>query len=70
MTLESNMTTAQAAQYAGFAESTFEKYRVYGTGPRYLKLGKKSVRYRKADLDAWLESQIVSSTSDYRKGVQ
>jgi len=36
---------------------------VTGEGPRYSKLG-GSVRYRRCDLDAWLESRLVSSTSE------
>lgn len=34
-----------------------------GTGPKYLKIG-KSVRYRGADVLAWLEGNTRTSTSD------
>lgn len=57
--------TADAAKLTGLAKSTLEKLRVAGTGPRYLKLG-KVVRYRRADLDAWLDARLVASTSSDR----
>jgi excisionase family DNA binding protein len=57
------MNTDAAAQYTGLGRSTIEKLRVYGGGPRYLKLG-RSVRYRAEDLDAWLADRVVQSTSD------
>jgi len=35
--------------------------RLNGTGPRYVKLG-KSVRYRRADIDDWIEANLRTST--------
>lgn len=49
------LTTQDAAQYLGLAPATLNKWRVYRTGPRFLKLG-RAVRYRRADLDAYLAS--------------
>jgi excisionase family DNA binding protein len=57
------MTTVDAAAYTGVSRSTLEKLRVFGGGPRYLKLG-RLVRYRQADLEEWLSLRAVSSTSD------
>ena len=57
------LDTDQAAQYLGLAKSTVEKMRVYGGGPRFLKLN-RSVRYRSEDLDDWIRSRIVSNTSE------
>ena len=54
--------TEFAARYLGLSASTLNKARVYGNGPKYVKLG-KSVRYRLADLDDWIASRVVSSTS-------
>ena len=56
------LNTEGAAAYLGLAESTLEKARVTGTGPDFVKLG-RAVRYRVADLDGWLASRVVSSTS-------
>ena len=57
------LNTELAAQYLSLAESTLEKARVSGAGPRYLKLG-RAVRYRRSDLDAWMAARSVNSTSE------
>ncbi len=57
------MTTKEAAGYVRLGKPTLEHYRITGYGPVYCKLG-GAVRYRKADLDAWLESRLVKSTSE------
>lgn len=56
-------TTHEAAAYCRLGKPTLERFRISGDGPRYCKLG-GSVRYRRADLDAWLESRLTRSTSD------
>lgn len=38
-------------------EPTLAQWRYRGEGPRYLKLG-GHVRYRRSDVDAWLESSL------------
>ena len=47
---------AEAANYIGMSESWLRQSRMRGNpdAPPYLKIG-KSVRYLKADLDAWLD---------------
>ena len=57
------LNTAEAAQYVGLGKPTMERFRVSGGGPQYCKLG-GAVRYRQADLDAWLESRVTRSTSE------
>lgn len=54
--------TECAAKHLGLAVSTLEKMRVYGDGPRFVKLG-RSVRYRICDLEAYLAGRVVESTS-------
>lgn len=44
------------------SRSTQAKWRLSGFGPAYLKLGSR-VAYRRADVEAWLESRRRSSTS-------
>lgn len=56
------LSTRQAAQYLGLAESTLEKARLTGEGAPFLKLG-RAVRYDRADLDAWLADRRRTSTS-------
>lgn len=56
------MDTREAAAYVRLGKPTLERFRISGNGPPYCKLG-GAVRYRKVDLDAWLESRLTTSTS-------
>lgn len=60
------LRTDEAARYCGSSASTFEKLRLFGGGPRYVKLGRRVV-YDQADLDAWLDANRRASTSDARR---
>lgn len=57
------LRTPEAADYCGSSASTFEKLRLTGGGPPYLKVGRRVV-YDVRDLDAWLASKKRRSTSD------
>ena len=57
------VTTSQAAEILGnLKPNTLEGWRIQGIGPRYRKIG-RLVRYSIADLDAYLEAQTRTSTS-------
>lgn len=62
--IDEYLTTEQAAEYTKLAASTLTKKRLYGDGPPYLRPGLRRIIYKKADLDAWLESHRRTSTSD------
>lgn len=51
-------STKSAADYLNLSPRTLEKWRCQGKGPKYLA-GKK-VKYRESDLDAYLESLVVT----------
>ncbi len=57
------LNTHDAAGYVRLSRTTLERFRLTGEGPVYCKLG-GAVRYRKVDLDAWLESRRIRSTSE------
>ena len=38
------LRTPEAARFVGLSIRTLEKHRIYGTGPRYSKLGGRVVR--------------------------
>ncbi len=57
------LPTREAGAYIGVAKSTLEDWRTRGIGPRFVRLGTKSIRYRVADLDAFLAS-CVCPTND------
>jgi len=58
------LRTPDAARYLGVGQSTLERKRVDGTGPKFRTLGSKIVTYSVADLDAWASESIRSSTSE------
>ncbi len=57
------MATPQAANYLGLSVSTLNKWRVYGQGPKFVKLG-RAVRYRVEDLVQFAKMCSKSSTSE------
>lgn len=56
------MNTIEAARYVRLGKPTLERFRLTGEGPRFAKLG-GAVRYRRTDLDEWIASRLVASTS-------
>jgi predicted DNA-binding transcriptional regulator AlpA len=58
------MRTPAASRYVALSESTLTKMRLTGDGPPFVKVGPRAVAYRRADLDAWLESRLHRSTSN------
>ena len=44
-------------------EGTLAKWRVYQTGPDFIRVGRR-IAYHPADIAAWLDARRVSSTSE------
>jgi predicted DNA-binding transcriptional regulator AlpA len=57
------LTQRQCAEMLALSERTLERLRVTGAGPKFLRI-RHSVRYRPADVEQWLASRIVRSTSE------
>jgi hypothetical protein len=57
------LTVKEAAAYIPLAAGHLNNLRTAGKGPRFIKLGRK-VLYDTRDLDAWIDSNKRSSTSD------
>ena len=58
------LTRAQAADYLGVAVQTLAVWASTGRyGLRYIRVG-RNVRYRRADLDAFLERRTITSTGE------
>ncbi len=54
------LTTQEAAQYTGISQSYLAKLRMgigSVTGPRFIRIGLRSIRYKRSDLDAWMISR-------------
>jgi excisionase family DNA binding protein len=62
------LTTQDAADYLRLSKRTLERMRVDGLGPRFIRL-RRSIRYRQSDLEQWLASQTVRSTSERKSYV-
>jgi excisionase family DNA binding protein len=60
--MEPLLTTDQAAECLGVAGITLRKWRLYGGGPRFVRLG-RAVRYRLGALEAYVAKQEFDSTS-------
>lgn len=58
------LTTRGAAKYLCVSEAGMARWRGHGGGPAYLRLGKRTVRYRVADLDAFLASHVTQAKAD------
>lgn len=61
--LHNLLTTPLAAPVAGVAAKTLENWRSIGSGPKFIKAGRK-VLYDPADIAAWKEANRFSSTSE------
>ena len=55
------MNTKDAAKYLGLSHHTLNQWRHQGRGPLFVRLG-RAIRYRKADLDDYLECSARRST--------
>lgn len=64
LTKIASYSVPRAAEYLGLSISCLNKWRVYGLGPRFCKLGSR-VFYQKSDLDEWRKQHICTSTSEY-----
>ena len=61
--LDEILTEDQAAQFTKFSAKALSKWRCVGSGPKFIKISSRAIRYRKSDLTDWLSSLTVSTTS-------
>jgi predicted DNA-binding transcriptional regulator AlpA len=59
---ESLETEREAADFLGVTTRALQKWRVTGTGPSFVRISGRCVRYRRRDLVAWVEARLRSST--------
>lgn len=61
---EKLLTTGQLATLTGLSQSYFEKGRIYGYGPNFVRLRPESrsgaIRYRPEDVRRWLDNRECS----------
>ncbi len=56
------MVTERAAEYLDVSKGTLPVWRCRGTGPKYVRIG-RCIKYRKADLDAYIEERTVETAN-------
>jgi predicted DNA-binding transcriptional regulator AlpA len=49
------LTSRQAARLVGVADETLRTWRVRGQGPRFLKFPSGTIRYRRSDVESWIQ---------------
>ncbi|MEW8348282.1 MAG: helix-turn-helix domain-containing protein [Candidatus Thiodiazotropha taylori] len=60
------LTTYEAAHYLGMSMAFLERDRWEGAKIPFIRIGKRTIRYRKKALDEYIESKNRRSTSDRR----
>ena len=58
------LTPKQVARQLGVTRTTLESWRLRGGGPKFVRVSKRCIRYRRQDLQVWIEERIRTSTSD------
>lgn len=58
--IDNLMTVEALAEYLGVPVATVYAWNSRSLGPRRYRLG-KHVRYRRADVDAWVDAQVAPS---------
>jgi predicted DNA-binding transcriptional regulator AlpA len=51
---EDLLKPGRAAELLGISKSTLQSWRLAGTGPRFIRISARAVRYRLRDLEAWI----------------
>jgi len=57
------LSTKEAARMLGVSAAFLERDRWAGARIPFIKVGSRAVRYRRSDLDAYIERQVRTSTS-------
>ena len=56
----------QASEYLGISRSALRMWRVKRIGPAFYRAGSKAIRYRRDDLDRFLEDRKVETVDSIR----
>ena len=64
------LTTEEAAEYLNLPPTYLVRDRREGGRVRFVKLGTRTVRYRRTDLDDFVTGHLYSSTSEYTQGLR
>ena len=57
--LHGTINSKDAALYLGVSEATLKRWRQAKSGPEYIRLGERSIKYRTSDLDKYILDRRV-----------
>jgi predicted DNA-binding transcriptional regulator AlpA len=58
------LSEAQLCQLLQVAPRTTALWREEGTGPKFIRVGKLKLRYRRADVDVWLAHRTFTARAE------
>jgi len=56
--MQNTLNEREAGKYLGVSAAVMRLWRSDCKGPRYFRAGEKLVRYRRLDLDSWIEARL------------
>ncbi|QPZ89690.1 helix-turn-helix transcriptional regulator [Thioclava electrotropha] len=62
--LDRLITERDAADFLGYTMRALQNWRTRGGGPLYVKVSPRSIRYRRRDLNAWVESKLAKHSTE------
>lgn len=66
MTVEQHLATGnEVAEYLGITPNALAKMRMDGSGPEFIRVNSRTIRYQWATVNKWLESRTHTTTDDY-----
>jgi hypothetical protein len=63
-----NMRPRKAAEYLGLSQALLDQARCRGTGPKFVRVSRTCILYRRTDLDSFLASRSFTSTAEADRG--
>ncbi len=58
------LSEKELSQATGFSVRTLQSWRGRGGGPPFIRVSPRCIRYRRSEVEAWLEERARRSTSD------
>lgn len=62
--LDQLLTEVEAASMLNYSIYALRNWRVRGGGPQFVKVSKRSIRYRRRDLKSWSVERLRNNTSE------
>jgi len=62
-----HLNQVQLSRRWSISPRTLERWRVEGTGPKFVAMGPRRRLYRMSDVDDWARSQTFGSTSEAKR---